>query len=101
MPAASVLLVEPSDDDRDMYSEYLRRRGFTVDTCANADESFDRAAAVDAIVTAIRLHGAYDGVEFVRRLRQQARTRRTPIVVLTASTFTDDRERALAAGCDA
>jgi two-component system, cell cycle response regulator DivK len=96
-----VLLVEPFADDRDMYSEYLRVRGFAVDACAGADTAFDRAAAADAIVTAIRLHGPYDGVEFVRRLRADRRTEATPIIVLTASTFTDDRQRAYAAGCDA
>jgi CheY-like chemotaxis protein len=101
MGEASVLLVEPSADDREMYSEYLRLRGFTVDTCANADHSFDRAAVVDVIVTGIRLDGEYDGLEFVRRLRQNPRTAAKAIVVLTAWTLTDDRHRAAEAGCDA
>jgi two-component system cell cycle response regulator DivK len=100
-PLATVLLVEFGQDDRAMYEEYLRARGFKPLVTDNGDEALRRAAEADVIVTGVRLSGTLDGIEVVRRLRQDDRTKEKPIVVLTATTFAADRERAVAAGCDA
>jgi CheY-like chemotaxis protein len=102
MPARSavVLLVESHDDSRDMYADYLRQCGFTVRTAGTTDEGLMRASDADVIVTEIRVHGSFDGVELVCRLRNAAKTRRTPIIVLTACAFAPDQQRALAAGCN-
>jgi two-component system cell cycle response regulator DivK len=99
-PPATVLLVEFGQDDRAMYEEYLRARGFKPVVTDNGNEALQRAPAADVIVTGVRLSGPLDGIEVVRRLRQDDRTKEKPIVVLTATTFAADRERALAAGCD-
>ena len=49
----------------------------------------------------IGVPGSFDGVELVRRVRQTARTKHAPIMVLlTACVFESDRQRAFAAGCD-
>jgi two-component system cell cycle response regulator DivK len=100
-PLATVLLVEFGQDDRAMYEEYLRARGFKPVVTDNGDEALRCAAEADVIVTGVRLSGPLDGIEVVRRLRQNDRTKEKPIIVLTATTFAADRERAVAAGCDA
>jgi CheY-like chemotaxis protein len=102
MPArgAVVLLVESHDDSRDMYADYLRHCGFTVRTADTTDEGLIRASDADVIVTEIRVHGSFDGVELVSRLRDAARTRQTPIIVLTSCAFAPDQQRAQAAGCN-
>jgi len=41
-----------------------------------------------------------DGYQVARRLKAADKTRKIPIVALTASAMKGDRERALAAGCD-
>jgi len=99
--AGVVLLIEPHADSREMYTEYLRTCGFVLVIAETTDDGLARAVEADIIVTGIRVPGVCDGVELVRRLRHADETRRTPIIVLTACVFNPDRQRALAAGCDA
>jgi CheY-like chemotaxis protein len=95
-----VLLVDSYDDSREMYAEYLRRDGFTVLELQDTSPAADMATGADAIVTGIRLRGPFDGLELVRRLRADRRTRGKPIVVLSACAMPSDRRDALEAGCD-
>ena len=95
-----VLLVESAEDDRAMYGEYLRLQDFNSIACDNSAEGLALAPKADVIVTGIRVHGPYDGVELVRRLREGDATRTKPVVVLTACALPADEQRARAAGCD-
>jgi two-component system cell cycle response regulator DivK len=97
----SILLIEPADDSRPRFAEYLHTFGFTVLTADTTDDGLTRARDADVIVTWIGVPGSFEGVELVRRVRQTARTKHAPIMVLlTACVFESDRQRALAAGCD-
>ena len=100
MPHGSILLVEPPEDDRPMYAEFLRANGFSVTEVDSTDEGLSAAHAADLIVTGVRMPGSFDGIELVRRLRDDERTRGKPLIVLTACTFEPDQSRAFAAGCD-
>jgi CheY-like chemotaxis protein len=97
----SILLIEPNDDRRVRYEEYLRAFGFTVLTADTTDDGLSRASDANVIVTGMWAPGSCDGVELVRRVRQMDRTKHTPIIMLlTAGAFESDRQRAFAAGCD-
>src|SRR5688572_6875689 len=96
----SILLVEPPEDDRPMYAEFLRANGFSVTEVDSTDAGLSAAAAADLIITGIRVPGSFDGIELVRRLRRDKRTKATPLIVLTACTFEPDQARAFDAGCD-
>ena len=100
MPHGSILLVEPPEDDRPMYAEFLRANGFNVTEVDSTDAGLSAAAAADLVVTGVRMPGSFDGIELVRRLRGDERTKRKPLIVLTACTFEPDQSRAFAAGCD-
>lgn len=100
MSQSSVLLVEPDDDTRQMYAEYLRSRGLAIVIAETTDDGLAQAAGADIVVTGIRVPGSFDGIELVRRLRDSALTTRAPIIVLTACAFEPERQRALTAGCD-
>ena len=100
MSHGSILLVEPPEDDRPMYAEFLRANGFSVTEVDSTDEGLSAAPAADLIVTGVRMPGSFDGIELVRRLRDDERTKRKPLIVLTACTFEPDQSRAFAAGCD-
>ena len=83
-----------------MYAEFLRANGFSVTEVDSTDEGLSAAHAADLIVTGVRMPGSFDGIELVRRLRDDERTRSKPLIVLTACTFEPDQSRAFAAGCD-
>ena len=97
--SAVVLLVESHEDSREMYACYLQLLGFTVLTADTTDEGLRRASDADVVVTGIRVHGSFDGVELVDRLRHAGETRQKPIIVMTSCAFGSDRQRAHAAGC--
>ncbi len=97
----TVLLVEDFHDDRQMYAEYLRVHRFNVIEVDNTGDAVGMAATADVIVTGIRVRGPFDGVELVCQLRANARTKRKPIIVLTACAFERDERRARVAGCNA
>ena len=100
MPHGSILLVEPPEDDRPMYAEFLRANGFQVTEVDSTDDGLSAAHAADLIVTGVRMPGSFDGIELVRRLRDDERTKTKPLIVLTACTFEPNQSRAFAAGCD-
>lgn len=100
MAHGSILLVEPPEDDRPMYAEFLRANGFNVTEVDSTDAGLSAAESADLIVTGVRMPGSFDGIELVRRLRDDDRTKSKPLIVLTACTFEPDQSRAFAAGCD-
>ena len=96
-----VLLVQPDDDSREMYAEFLRHHGLACVAVADAADALKAATHATVVITGIRLSaGGIDGVELIERLRRDARTKHTPIIVLTACALSDDRQRAEHAGCD-
>jgi len=98
---ALVLLVQPDRDDRDMYQEFLQHRGFLTVVVSSASDALLVAPRADVIVTGLMLPGPIDGIEFIRRLKTDDRTTAIPVLVLTAWAWQTDRDRAVAAGCDA
>jgi len=83
-----------------MYAEFLRASGFTVTEVESTDDGFLAAPLADLIITGIRMPGSFDGIELVRRLREDERTKHTPVIVLTVCTLEPDQARAFAVGCD-
>src|SRR5687768_290967 len=96
----TVLLVEDSEDDRTMYAEYLGLQQFRAIEIDSTADALAMARTADVVVTGIRVPGPFDGIELVRRLREDDRTKQKPVIVLTACTFEPDQQRAYAAGCD-
>lgn len=96
-----VLLVQPNDDNLEMYAEFLSYSGLTPIAVSRASDALATAAKADVVVTGLRLPGRVDGVELIARLRCSPQTRRTPIIVLTASALPAERDRATRAGCNA
>jgi len=83
------------DDDirlTDMVGAYLRDNGFEVDTAASLAAGRDRLkkGSYDALVLDLMLPDG-DGLEFTRELRSQPRTRRLPLLMLTARGESTDR----------
>ncbi len=99
VPRPLVLVVEDFDECREMYAEALRVGGYRVIEAVNGLSALVQALACDPdlIVMDIGLP-MLDGCETIERLRREAPTRGTPILVL--SGHTRDVRRALEAGGD-
>jgi CheY-like chemotaxis protein len=73
-----------------MYADSLRDSGFTVREVESTDEGLVAAPDADVVITAIRMPGSLNGIELIRRLRDDVRTKHTPLIVLTACTLEPD-----------
>jgi two-component system cell cycle response regulator DivK len=99
---ARILLVEDNDMNRDMLAERLELRGYQVLAAADGAQGVMMAHSEqpDAILMDMSLP-VLDGWEATRQLKAAPDTRAIPIVALTAHVMAGDRDRCLAAGCDA
>jgi len=83
-----------------MLTRRLERRGFAV--CGAVDGPSGVALAVsempDVILMDIVL-GGMDGWEATRLIKDDPRTKSIPIIVLTASALSTDREMSIEVGC--
>jgi CheY-like chemotaxis protein len=101
-PPPLVLVVDDNGDLRDLYATYFLTAGFRVDTASDGISglALARLDAPDVIVADLSMPHL-DGWEMTRRLKNDPRTSRIPIVAVTGRTFGGSAERALDAGCDA
>lgn len=100
-PGLTFLVVEDDPANLMLVRAVLERGGHHVDAATSADEAEERLRdhRPDVILMDIRLPGR-DGLSLTRQLKSAPATRQIPIVALTAHAMREDRERALAAGCD-
>ena len=99
---AKVLLVEDQEDNRDMLTRRLVKRGYEALIAVDGAEGVEKARseAPELILMDMSLP-VMDGWEATRILKSEERTRSIPIVALTAHAMSTDREEAFEAGCDA
>ena len=100
--AERLLLVDDSLDEREMYAEYFRGKGYCTLQAANARDGYRMAAdlAPAVVIVDVKLAGDEDGLGLTARLKRDGETRGAAVIVLTAGTFDSDRQAALLAGCD-
>ncbi len=96
-----ILLVEDNQMNRDMLSRRLKRAGYEVILAIDGREaiSMARSEMPNLILMDLSLPNL-DGWEATRRLKADRATKQIPVIALTAHALVDDREKALAAGCD-
>jgi CheY-like chemotaxis protein/CHASE3 domain sensor protein len=98
----TILLVD--DDVRNVFAltSALEQRGAKVEVGRNGFEALaklDEVAAVDLVLMDVMMPGM-DGLEATRRIRQDRRFARLPIIAITAKAMKDDQEQCLAAGAN-
>jgi two-component system alkaline phosphatase synthesis response regulator PhoP len=98
---ATVLIVDDEEDLLEMLAYPLEKEGYRVLTARDGAEGLRIAEAEhpDLIVLDIMMPHV-DGIEATRRLREDARLRLTPILMLTARTAERDEIAGLDAGAD-
>jgi signal transduction histidine kinase/DNA-binding response OmpR family regulator len=98
----TILLVD--DDVRNVFAltSALEQRGAHVEVGRNGFEALaklDEVDSVDLVLMDVMMPGM-DGLEATRRIRQDARFTRLPIIAITAKAMKDDQEQCLAAGAN-
>lgn len=98
---SKVLLVEDNEMNRDMLSRRLMRKNYEVVMAVNGQIGVDMATSEspDIILLDMSLP-VMDGWTAAKHLKSDPNTKDIPIIALTAHAMADDKEKALAAGCD-
>jgi two-component system cell cycle response regulator DivK len=97
-----VLIVEDNKLDARLLNDILRSRGYETLQAVDGSEAINLTFAdvPDLILMDIRLPGI-SGLEVTRRLKGDDRSRRIPIVAVTAFAMGWHEREALDSGCDA
>ncbi len=98
----TVLVVEDEPANQRLFRDLLSRTGCTVLITGDGSEAVALAIQEKPalILMDIGLPGV-SGLEATRLIRQDAAATEIPIVALTAYAMTEDRDRAIKAGCNA
>lgn len=97
----TVVVVEDDVDDAFFLTESLRRAGFDVPLVYARDgqQAVEMIEAERPVLVILDLNlPKLSGLEVLQRLRSSPELRDTPVVVLTASSESSDRDRAEALG---
>ncbi len=96
-----ILLVEDNEMNRDMLSRRLERKGYEITIAVDGQEGVEKATSLkpDLILMDMSLP-KIDGWEATRQVKANSDTQNIPVIALTAHAMAEDREKALAAGCD-
>jgi CheY-like chemotaxis protein len=97
-----VLLVDDSDDIREMWRLWLTFWGFSVEEARDGQQAVQKALShtPDLILMDLWMPVA-GGLEAITRLKADSRTANVPLLALSAQTSLPDADTVVAAGADA
>ncbi len=98
-----ILIVEDSDSIRRMIEALVSARGHEVKAVSSGAKGLEEAfeSTPDVILLDLNLPGSYDGFQVCERVRANPLTRSVPILIISATSDDDAKQRALAAGATA
>ena len=97
----TVMVVDDSDDIRELMCMMLRGMGYRVVEAANGEEAVDLSLLFHPALILMDLSmPVLDGYEALNLLRANPSTSSVPVVALTAHALTADRDNILGAGFD-
>ncbi|MEW6996587.1 response regulator [Colwelliaceae bacterium BS250] len=98
---SKVLLVEDNEMNRDMLSRRLIKKGFDVVMAVDGQQGVDMSVSENPDIILLDMSlPVMDGWTAAGHMKANAATKAIPIIALTAHAMAEDREKALAAGCD-
>jgi two-component system, cell cycle response regulator DivK len=101
MAGELILIVEDNEKNRKLMRDVLRVKGYQTVEAETAEEGIRLAqeARPGLILMDLQLPGM-NGIEALGCLRSDPRTEPIPVIAVTASAMTHDRQRIMAAGFD-
>jgi CheY-like chemotaxis protein len=96
-----ILLVEDNEMNRDMLSRRLMRNGYDIVIAVDGQDGINKALAEKPNLILMDMSlPVIDGWEATRRIKADSATKAIPVIALTAHAMAQDKEKAMAAGCD-
>jgi len=101
MAGELILIVEDNEKNRKLERDILQFHGYRTAEAETAEEGIRLAQATPPalVLMDIQLPGM-NGIEALYQLRADPRTRPIPVIAVTASVMTQDRQKIIAAGFD-
>lgn len=88
----SILLVDDDLTLREMYAERFKAEGFSVETAKDGEEALQKATELKPnIVLLDIMMPKINGLDVLKKLKEQEETKNIPVIVLTA--LIQDREK--------
>jgi two-component system, cell cycle response regulator DivK len=96
-----ILLVEDTEDNRQIIRDLLTSVGYELIEAADGEEGVELAAKhkPDLILMDIQLP-TLDGYEATRRIKADPATAHIPVIAVTSYALSGDEAKTRAAGCD-
>jgi sigma-B regulation protein RsbU (phosphoserine phosphatase) len=96
-----LLVVDDNENNRDILSRRLARRGHTVDVAENGEKALDilERESFDLILLDIMMPGI-DGIEVLKRVRKKYSAGDLPVIMATAKDESEDVVKALEIGAN-
>ncbi len=96
-----LLIVEDNQANMKVLKYLTRNLGYNVICCSNAQEALEYLAdnVPDVVLCDIQMPGM-DGLELLKRIRNDERCQNAFVIAVTAHTMSGDKERLLAQGFD-
>ncbi len=97
-----ILVVDDSITVRELERQLLESRGYLVDTAVDGMDGWNavKAGRYELVVSDVDMP-RMDGIEFVRRIKQDPLLRSLPVVIISYKDREEDRMRGLDAGANA
>lgn len=94
-----ILIVEDNEKNRRLARDVLQFNGYKILEAENAEDGIRLAVEHKPALVLMDFHlPGMNGIEALAQLRADPATRHIPVMAVTASAMTEDRQRIMAAG---
>ena len=96
-----ILVVDDQFQNIELLQAYLAPQGYEIIKAASGQEALDKLSSnqIDLVLLDVMMPGM-SGIEVLEKLRADEKTRLIPVVMVTVLKETEDKVKALQAGCD-
>jgi DNA-binding response OmpR family regulator len=96
-----ILVVDDQSQNIELLEAYLVPQGYEIVKASSGQEAFEKISGnqIDLILLDVMMPGM-SGIEVLEKLRVEEKTRLIPVVMVTVLKETEDKVKALEAGCD-
>jgi DNA-binding response OmpR family regulator len=96
-----ILVVDDQFQNIELLEAYLAPQGYEIIKAASGQEALDKLSSnqIDLVLLDVMMPGM-SGIEVLEKLRADEKTKAIPVVMVTVLKETEDKVKALQAGCD-